>query len=81
MHSWCIMCIRMKNGTRGGYLMLKKLKRMLLVGCMTLCTVSGVQAATLEDSMLKPPSEEHTTEKVSSFSTGRDELASGSVYQ
>ena len=43
---------------------------MLLVGCMTLCTVSGVQAATLEDSMLKPPSEEHTTEKVSSFSTG-----------
>ena len=50
--------------------MLKKLKRMLLVGCMTLCTVSGVQAATLEDSMLKPPSEEHTTEKVSSFSTG-----------
>ena len=70
MNSWCIMCIRMKNGTRGGYLILKKLKRMLLVGCMTLCTVSGVQAATLEDSMLKPPSEEHTTEKVSSFSTG-----------
>lgn len=63
MHSWCIMCIRMKNGTRGGYLMLKKLKRMLLVGCMTLCTVSGVQAATLEDSMLKPGCLTHQSSK------------------
>ena len=79
MHSRCIMCIRMKNSNNGGYLMLKRLKIMLTVGCMTLCTVSGVQAATLEDSMLQPPSSvkcqsdrehnENTAKKASSFST------------
>lgn len=60
--------------------MLKRLKIMLTVGCMTLGTVSGVQAATLEDSMLKPSStvkcqsdlehNENTAKKASSFSTG-----------
>lgn len=55
--------------------MLKRLKIMLTIGCMTLCTVSGVQAATLEESMLQPPSasnhehNENTAEKASSFST------------
>ena len=59
--------------------MLKRLKIMLTVGCMTLCTLIPVQAATLEDSMLKPPStvksqsdrehNENTAKKASSFST------------
>ena len=59
--------------------MLKRMKIMLTVGCMTLCTLVPVQAATLEDSMLKPPSSvkcqsdrehnENTAKKVSSFST------------
>ena len=57
--------------------MLKRLKIMLTVGCMTLCTLIPVQAATLEDSMLKPPStvksqtdrehNENTAKKASSF--------------
>ena len=69
----------MKSATNGGYLMLKRLKIMLTVGCMTLCTLIPVQAATLEDSMLKPPStvksqtdrehNENTAKKASSFST------------
>ncbi len=56
--------------------MLKRLKIMLTVGCIVLCTANvPVYAASLEDSMLKPPSSQtektdDDTKQASSFSAG-----------
>ncbi len=73
MHFSYIIGIRMKNGTNGGYKTLKRLKLILTVGCMMLCTMHiPVCAASLEDSMLKPPSSQSEkadddTKQTSSF--------------